>query len=83
MALGVLTAVVVLAFLFNQLLANQFIGPVDNIMAVPFTFWDVFDDRFYRVQHPPTVGTLIKVFMVSVVVALWAITYVRLKEKEI
>ncbi|MEQ9440177.1 MAG: hypothetical protein RIG62_14080 [Cyclobacteriaceae bacterium] len=81
--LGVLMLALVLAFGFNLFLAYQFTGTPDHINTFPFTFWDVLEGRHYRVVFPSSVSTLTKVFLAGVVIALWAITYVRLKEKEI
>ncbi len=83
MTLGVLTFIVVLAYLFNSFLAYQFVENPRMINAFPFTGWDIMLDRRYRIGFPEPAGDLIKVFLGAVVIALWCITYVRLKEKEI
>nr|WKN36030.1 hypothetical protein K4G66_27060 [Tunicatimonas sp. TK19036] len=83
MTLGVATAVVVLAFGFNLFLAYQFTGDAEQVMAFPFTFWNVVLDRRYTIEYPDTINTLIRGFLLLMVVATWGIAYVKLKEKEI
>lgn len=81
--LGVLLVVVVIAFVFNLYLAYHYTGYPQNVMAFPLSPWILFDDLRYTISYPPLIGSLVKVFLGFIVVALIGITYVRLKEKEI
>lgn len=80
---GVLLVLVVVAFVFNLFLAYHFTDYPQNVMAFPFTFWNVFDDQRYTVQYPAPIGDLVKTFVGMIAVVLVYISYVRLKEKEI
>jgi len=81
--LGVLLGVVVVTFVFNLYLAYHFTGYPQNLMAFPFSPWNLLDGQRYMISYPPPISDLVKVFLGLVVVALVGITYVRLKEKEI
>ena len=80
---GIVLAITVLAFVANMVLAYQFTGEASRVMAFPFTFWDVFQGQRYRVEFPPSVSRLVKVFLGLLVVVFGYITFVRLQEKEI
>lgn len=83
MTLGILTGIVMLAFVFNLILAYQFTGNPAQVTTFPFIFWEVIMDRRYVVSFPASAQKQIYVFLSLLVVAIWGITYVRLKEKQI
>ncbi len=79
----VLLIVTVIASLFHYTLANQFIGNPSQLVTVPFTSWRFSLGRWYEVNYPEPVDTLIWIFLLLLIVAFWGIAYVRLREKEI
>ncbi|MGD1890218.1 MAG: hypothetical protein ACFB15_06430 [Cyclobacteriaceae bacterium] len=81
--LGILLVVVVLTFVFNLSLAYHFTGYPQNVMAFPFSPWNLFDGQRYLISYPSPISDVVKAFLGLVVVALVGITYVRLKEIEI
>ncbi|MDF9794961.1 hypothetical protein OKW21_000224 [Catalinimonas alkaloidigena] len=81
--LGILTGTVIIAFVFNLILAYQFTGNPSRVTTFPFIFWEVIMDRRYVVTFPLSTQKQIYVFLSFLVVAIWGTTYVRLKEKEI
>lgn len=81
--LGIVLIVVIVAFIFNLFLAYHFTGYTASVMALPFTFWNVFDGQTYVVDYPPPMVDLRNIFLGLIVVGLISITYVRLREKEI
>lgn len=81
--MGIFLLMIALLYLFNFLLAYQFSGQPNQIIAMPFTSWTVFTDRNYHVKFPEAISSVVKIFLTLLVVALWYITYVRMKEKEI
>ncbi|MEK6477128.1 hypothetical protein WJR50_06325 [Catalinimonas sp. 4WD22] len=83
MTLGIFTGVLVIAYLFNAFLVYQFTGYDHNITVFPFTSWTLFLDKKYTINYPEPIDDLIWVFLGLIVFAMWCITYVRLKEKQI
>ncbi len=80
---GSFLLVVVLAFLFNYALVYQFTDHPVNLHAFPFSPWTIFHDKVYRVDFPEPIASMIWLFLIMLVVSLWYVAYVRLKEKEI
>lgn len=83
MTIGILTGIVIIAFVFNLTLAYQFTGNPTQVTTFPFIFWEVITDRRYVVSFPASTQKQIYVFLSLLVVAIWGVTYVRLKEKQI
>jgi hypothetical protein len=71
------------AFVFNYLLANHFLSYPNFLVTYPFTSWDFVHLKRYVVEFPETTGRLIWVFLVLLLVSLWGVAFVRLKEKEL
>jgi hypothetical protein len=79
-----LLAVLVGLCLLNLFLARTFTS--HDLFALPFEGWRFFDDkssRMYGVEMPEPVQGLIWAGLLAVVLGLWYLAYVRLKEKEI
>lgn len=72
--------------ILNLVLANQFTNYPSSLTSFPFSSWRVANykvGQYFTVE--PSVATLNFIYMIPVItlLACWAITYVRLKEKEI
>jgi hypothetical protein len=80
---GIFLVLGLIAYLINIFLAYQLTDNPPYVFAFPFTSWRVSLDRTYMVEFPEGVQALVRAFLVMLVVSLWYIAYVRLKEKEI
>ena len=78
---AVLLMVGTVAFTLNYALANHFALYPQDLFTFPFTSWRV--NWRYSIAYPEPVSKLIWAFLILLVVSLWGIAYVRLKEKEI
>lgn len=81
--MGIFLVLMVVAYCFNFFLAYQATGFFNNIMTFPFVFWNIFLSQRLVVEFPELINTVIQIFLIMVVVALWGIAYVRLKEKQL
>ncbi len=81
-AAGAFLGVALVVFFFNLWMSNAF-AEASNMFAFPFTGWRFFRDRPYVVDFPETVVYIKWSFLVLLVVALWGIAFVRLREKQI
>jgi hypothetical protein len=72
-----------MGFISHYLLANHFASYPDQLITFPFTSWKVIRNQVYQIDYPDTAAILVWVFLVLLIVSLWGLAYVRLKEKEI
>jgi hypothetical protein len=79
---GTFLGVSLVVFFFNLWMSNQVIAPT-TMFAFPFDGWRFFRDRPYEVNFPETVQYMKWSFLLLMVVALWAVAFVRLREKQI
>lgn len=78
-----LLTVVAAAQIFHYTLANELTGNPSFLLTVPFSSWAITQGRYFLINYPKPVDTIVWIFLVFLIVALWTIAYVRLKEKEI
>lgn len=82
---ALLLAVLTGFFFFNIQLAKALTS--HNLFALPFEQWRFLDPhmggRMFTVEYPEPVQGLIWAGLLMVVVGLWYLAYIRLKEKEI
>lgn len=68
---------------FHYTLANQFAGNPSALFTIPFSYWNITQGSRFVIKYPEPVDTLIWIFLLLLIAALWGIAYVRLREKEI
>ncbi|MBE9464295.1 hypothetical protein ACFP1I_06125 [Dyadobacter subterraneus] len=68
-------------------MANTMTGSFEKVNTFPFTGWKMWNFgknfKFYEVNYPENFQILVNIFPVLILLSLWFITYLRLKEKEI
>lgn len=80
--LGILLVLATVTYIFNHILALQ-LSDARDVFTFPFSYWKVFNNGTYVVNFPDAINIMVKAFLGLLVVGLWYITYIRLKEKEI
>ncbi|MCF0057101.1 hypothetical protein [Dyadobacter sp. CY356] len=68
-------------------LANIMTGNFDKLVTFPFTGWQLWnfgkDFKYFQISYPDTFQPYLYIFPAFVLLSLWFISYLRLKEKEI
>ena len=68
-------------------LANVMTGHFDKLVTFPFTGWQLWkfgkDFQYFQVSYPDHFLPYIYIFPAFVLLSLWVVSYLRLKEKEI
>lgn len=80
---AVFVVMAMITFLLHYWLANHFTSYPSFLLTVPFSGWKINANREYWVDFPDPVGNMVWGFLVTLIVGLFCIAYVRLKEKEI
>jgi hypothetical protein len=72
------------AFVCHYVLANHFTAYPRQLITFPFTSWRVVQNQQYsEIHYPDTARILVWAFLILMIVSLWGIAYLRLKEKEV
>lgn len=82
-SIGVILILSLGAVTFHYGLALYFTSYPPQLITLPFTEWTIFYSRRYVVDFPEPIGKAVWAFLILMVVSVWFIAYVRLKEKEI
>ncbi|CAN5318142.1 hypothetical protein BH23BAC1_BH23BAC1_49260 [soil metagenome] len=85
-SVGVILIISLGAFLLHYGLAIYFTSNPQQLVTFPFTEWTVFlgqRGQRYVIAFPESIGKIVWAFLVLMVMSLWYIAYIRLKEKEI
>lgn len=73
--------------IFQIIMASTMTGQFDKVVTFPFTGWQLWnfgkDFKYFQINYPSNFLLLIYLFPVLILLSLWLITYLRLKEKEI
>lgn len=68
-------------------MANTMTGNFEKVNTFPFTGWKVWNFgknfKFYEINYPDNFQIFVYIFPLLILLSLWLITYLRLKEKEI
>jgi len=81
---AVLLGTVIFIFLVNSTMVSQLSDTTLYVQGNPFMSWNFSrNGRYFSVQYSESYLKFIETFMVSGLISLWFIAYVRLKEKEI
>lgn len=68
-------------------LGSMMTGNFDKITTFPFTGWKLWNFgknfKFYQVDYPESFQIIVYIFPALLLISLWFIAYLRLKEKEI
>lgn len=83
-SVAVLIVVAIAIYLIHTFLAEIFTPNQELSPSLPFGEWGFpREGRWYQVSLPPTVESLKWLFLIVVIMVIWYISFVRLKEKEI
>jgi len=83
---GILFGTVLIAGCINYVFAYQSASRPSRLIAFPFSSWKIWyieAGKNYYVAHPALIQMLVYAFPIAVLLGLWLIAYIRLKEKEI
>ncbi len=80
---GVFFVFGLIIYFFHFMLVNSFSDNSANLMTFPFTAWQIWKGKSYFVDFPKALEWVKWAILVSFVIGLWYVAFVRLKEKEI
>lgn len=81
--MGVFFVFGLVIYFFHFILVNSFSENATNIMTFPFTSWQIWKGKNYFIDLPQELEWVKWTILLSFILGLWYVAFVRLKEKEI